>query len=100
MSNWTSYTNMKASIAHAGEEGHIFAGQYKPFKNDDLEQIIGVYILDALAPSHPLIQKIQPQSKQRTHGNDLIANCIGPGYEAKYRHFRQLFYVQYPMMMP
>ena len=25
MSNWMSYTNMKASIAHAGEEGHIFA---------------------------------------------------------------------------
>ena len=27
MSNWTSYTNMKASIANAEEEGHIFAGQ-------------------------------------------------------------------------
>ena len=25
MSNWTSYTNMKESIANAGEEGHIFA---------------------------------------------------------------------------
>ena len=100
MSNWTSYTNMKASIANAGEEGHIFAGKYKTFKNNDLAQIIGVYILDGLATSYRLIQKMQSKSKQRNHGNDFIANCISPGYEAKYQHFRHFFAVQDPMMMP
>ena len=70
---------MKASIANSGEEGHIFAGQYKPFNNNDLAHIIGVYILDGLSPSRRLIQKMQPQLNQRTHGNDFITNCIGPG---------------------
>ena len=81
MSNWTSYTNMKASIANAGEGGHIFVGQYKPFKNNDLAQIVGVYIMDVLAPSHQLIYNMQPQSKQQTHGNNFISKCIGPWYE-------------------
>ena len=56
--------------------------------------------MDGLAPSRQLIQKMQPQLKQPTHGNDFIANCIGPGYEGKYRHFRHFFAVQDLMMMP
>ena len=60
----------------------------------------GVYILDGLATSHILIQKIQRQSKHRTYGNDFITNCIGPGYKAKYWHFRHFFAVQDLMMMP
>ena len=57
-------------------------------------------MLDGLAPSHRLIQNMQPQLKQRTHGNDFIANCIRPGYEAKYRHCRYFFAVKDPMMIP
>ena len=100
ISNWISYTKMKASIANAGEEGQIFAVQYKTFKKNDLSQIIGVYILDDLSPSHRLIQKMQTHSKQQTHGKDFISNCFGSGYEAKYRHFRHFFDLQDPMMMP
>ena len=37
-------------MANAGKEGHIFAGKYLPFKNEDITQMIGVYILDGLAP--------------------------------------------------
>ena len=33
ISNWTYYTNQKASMENDGEEGHIFAGKYLPFKN-------------------------------------------------------------------
>ena len=43
---------------------------------------------------------MQPQSKQRTYGKNFIANYIGPGYEAKYWHFRHFFAVQDPTMMP
>ena len=50
ISNWISYTNQKASMANAGEGGHIFAGKCLPFKNEDITQMIGVYILDGLAP--------------------------------------------------
>ena len=63
ISNWTSYTNQKAFMANAGKEGHIFARKYLPFNNEDITQMIGVYILDGLAPSHRLIQKCIPSRR-------------------------------------
>jgi hypothetical protein len=42
ISNWTAYSNMKGMICNAGEPGHIFAGKFKPFKNEDILQMIGV----------------------------------------------------------
>ena len=43
---------------------------------------------------------MQPQSKERTHGNNFIASCIGVGYEQKYRTFRHFFGTQYLLMAP
>ncbi len=81
LSNWTAYSNTKAMMCNAGEKGHIFAGKFKPFKNKDIVQMLGVYILDGIAPSPQLVQKMQPQSKEPTHGNNKIASTIGPGYQ-------------------
>ncbi len=55
-------------------------GKFKPFKNKDILQMIGVSIIDGLAPSLQIVQKMQPQEKQPTHGNDRIASVIGPGW--------------------
>jgi hypothetical protein len=60
VSNWTAYSNMKALMGNAGEPGHIFAGKFKPFKNEDILQMIEVYITDSLAPCPQLVQKMQP----------------------------------------
>jgi hypothetical protein len=79
ISNWTAYSNTKALMYNVGEPGYIFAGKFKQFKNKDILQMIGVYINDGLAPSLQLVQKMQPQNKQPTHGNDRIASVIGPG---------------------
>jgi hypothetical protein len=87
VSNWTAYSNTKAMLNGAGEQGHIFAGKHNPFKNQDIIQMLGVYILDRLVSSLQLMQKMQPQSKQPTHGNDRIASAIGPGYQQKHRSF-------------
>jgi hypothetical protein len=67
----------KAMLNNAGQMGHIFAGKYKPFTNANIFQMLGFYILDGLAPSPQLQQKMQPQSKEPTHGNDKIASVIG-----------------------
>jgi hypothetical protein len=102
ISNWTAYSNMnmKAMICNAGELGHIFAGKFKPFKNVDILQMIGVYIIDGLAPSPQLVQKMQPQEKQPTHGNDRIASVMAPGWQQKHRSFRHFFACQDPLMTP
>ncbi|MFM8621986.1 MAG: hypothetical protein ACKOB3_01190, partial [Holophagaceae bacterium] len=84
----------------AGEEGHIFAGKYCPFKKEDILTMLGVYILDGLAPSPQLVQKMQPQSKLPTHSNDRIANALGAGYQQKHRSFRHSFGVQDSLITP
>ncbi len=49
-SNWTAYSNTKAMLCNTGEEGHIFAGKHRPFKNQDIMTMLGVYIIDGLVP--------------------------------------------------
>jgi hypothetical protein len=81
VSNWTAYSSTKAMLCNTGEKGQIFADKHHPFKNQDIMTMIGVYIIDRLAPSPQLVQKMQPQSKSPTHGNDRIASALGPGYQ-------------------
>jgi hypothetical protein len=83
-----------------GEEGHIFAGKHRPFTNRDIASMLGVYILDELAPSPQLVQKMQPQSKQQTHGNDRVAAALGMGYQQEHRSFRHFFACQDPLVTP
>jgi hypothetical protein len=87
-------------MCNAGEKGHIFAGKFKPFNNEDIVQMLGVYILDGIAPSPQLVQKMQSKSKQPTHGNDKTASTIGLGYQQKHRSFRHFFGCQDPLMTP
>ncbi len=62
--------------------------------------MIGVYLLDGLSPSPWLIQKMQLQIKQPTHGNDFIASSIGPGYNQLYQSFHHFFACQDPLTVP
>jgi hypothetical protein len=100
VSNWTAYSNTKAMMCNAGEQGHIFAGKFKLFKNKDIIQMLGVYILDGIAPSPQLVWKMQPQMKQPTHVNNKIASTISPRYQQKHHSFRHFFGCQDPLMTP
>jgi hypothetical protein len=62
--------------------------------------MLGIYIIDRLAPSSQLVQKMQPQSKSPTHGNDRIASALVPGYEQKHQSFCPFFATQDPLMVP
>jgi hypothetical protein len=85
VSNWTAYSNTKAIMCNTGEPGSIYAGKFKPFKNKDISSMLGVYIIDGLAPSPQLTWKMQDQERQPTHGNDRIAAVIGPVWQQKCR---------------
>ena len=100
VSNWTAYSNTKAIMCNAGEPGSIYAGKFKPFKNEDISAMLGVYIIDGLTPSPQLTWKMQDQERQPTHGNDRITAVIGPGWQQKHRSFRHFFATQDPMMTP
>ena len=80
VSNWTGYSNAKAMLCNAGTPGHIFAGKFRPFSNQDIMSMTGVvYIIDSLTPSPQLTQKMQSQIHQPTHRNDRIAVGMGTG---------------------
>jgi hypothetical protein len=89
------YSNAKAMLCNAGETGNIYAGKVRPFKNDDITVMLGVYIIDGLAPSPQLMQKMQSQERQPTHDNNWTA-----GWQQKHRSFRHFFASQDPLMMP
>ncbi len=71
--NWMSDSNTKAMIMNAGTVGHIFKRRNKMFNLYKFMRKIGVYIIKDIVPLPHLVQKVQPQLKQRTHGNDFIA---------------------------
>jgi hypothetical protein len=87
-------------LCNAGERGHIFAGKFKPFKNEDIMQMLAVHIIDGLASSPQLVQKMQDQEHQPTHGNDRIVAVLGPGWQQKHRSFRHFFATQDPLTTP
>ncbi len=95
-----AYSNTKAMLNNADKEGHIFEGKHKPFTNKDIVAMLGVYIIDGLAPSPQLTQEMQPQSKQPTHGNNKVASTIGAGYQQKHRSFWHFFACQDPLLTP
>jgi hypothetical protein len=71
-----------------------------PSRTKTLMTMFGIYIIDGLASSPQLVQKMQPQSKSPTHGNDRIAEALGPGYQQKHRSFRHFFATQDPLIIP
>ena len=100
VSNWMAYSNTKAMLCNVGEPGSIYSGKFKPFSTKDIMQMIGIYILDGIAPSPQVEQKMQPQSKQWIQGNDFVVSSIGKGYQQKLQEFHHFFGTQDPLMTP
>ena len=62
--------------------------------------MLGVYIINGLAPSPQLTWKIQDKERQPTHSNDQIAAIIGPVWQQKHHSFCHFFATQNHMMVP
>ncbi len=62
-----------------GGSVHIFENKFKEFKEGDIEKQLGVEILTGLALAPHVEYKMQPQSMNRTHGNDYITRHIRRG---------------------
>ena len=58
ISKWSAYSNAKKSLSNSEDKGHIFEGQFKPFTPEDIIKVMRVYIIDGLAPSPMLVQKM------------------------------------------
>ena len=86
-----AYSNAKAMLCNTGAPRHIFVGKFKAFKNEDIIEMLGIYIIDGLVPLLQLVWKMESQDLQPTHGNDRVAAIIRPGWQQKHRSFQHFF---------
>ncbi len=57
-------------------------------------------MLDGLNPSPRLAQKMQPQSRDKTQGNNFIARNMGKNADLRLKLFRHFFGCQDPTTIP
>ena len=93
---WTTYTNRKAWLNHAGEEGHPYPN-FEHFTAKELRQHLGVRIFHGISPSPRLMMKFQTQAKDTVNDNNFVACLLGPNATQRHKHFRHLFACQNPV---
>lgn len=98
-STWTTFTNMKAMLANAGQEGEVYP-DFTSFTTNELRRHLGVYIFHGLCPSPELGMKFKGQRVDDVNGNDFVARCIGPNALRRHKHFRHFFTTQDPLKAP
>ena len=68
---WTSFTNHKALLSKAGQEGEVYP-DYTPFTNYELRKHIGLYMVHGLDPSPQMSMKFTSQEQDEIIGNDFL----------------------------
>ena len=94
---WTTFTNMKALLDNAGNEGEIYP-YFTPFLPAELRQYIALYMIHGLNPLPSLEKKFQSQAQDDISRNDFIKRNLGPGAQRRLKHFKRFFAVQDPRL--
>ena len=74
MSDWKNYTNLKASLCHAGIK--IYK-HWEDFTTVEIRRFVGLYVIDGVSPSPRVDMKFRPQSEDPVNGNDLCHVVFG-----------------------
>ena len=98
MTWWTTFTNLKAGLEHAGTRGGPYFKEWTNFEPYELKKHLGVYILQGIAPSPQVQLKFKTQAVDDINGCDFISRCLGPGAERRHKMFRRFFAVQDPRL--
>ena len=93
----TKWTNTKAILAGAGRGGSCYQ-DFRPFTVEEVQQHLGLYVFNGVAPSPRIELKFKPQRLVKVHGNDFIARSFGPNAERRHRHFKAFFATQNPVI--
>ena len=68
LADFTTWTNMKATMQNAGEGGVVYP-EFKKFIMIELQQHLGLYILNGLCPSPQVSLKFQHPSENPVNGS-------------------------------
>ena len=95
--DWISWTNANGILTNCGAVGGLYP-TWKPFSIKEIQQFVGVYILDGLSISPQIQYKFKSQRQDPVNGNDLCYQVFGSDAEKRYKQFRSLFVIQDPML--
>ena len=93
---WTSYTNTKAMMSNAGEEGKSYP-DFIPFTCAELRKHIGLFMLQGISPSPQISMKFKNQNEDFANGSDFVRRSFGPNAARRHKHFKRFFGVQNPL---
>ena len=95
MSDWKNYTNLKASLCHAGVKIYKY---WKEFTTLEIRRFVGLYVLDGVCPSPRVSMKFRPQSEDPVNGNDLCNEMFGSNADNRLKMFKCFFACQDPRL--
>ena len=91
LAEWQQWTNMKALLASAGTDDCY--KDFKPFTVKEIQQQLGLYILNGLSPSPTMDLKFDTDDE--ANFNHFVHSNMPNGLR-RHRHFKAFFAVQDP----
>ena len=95
ISDWKNYTNLKASLCHAGVKMYKYWTDFTTIK---IRRFIGLYVLDGVSPSSRLSMKLCIQTEDPVNGNDLCHEIFGTNTDNRLKMFKCFFVRQEPRL--
>jgi hypothetical protein len=82
ISDWTSYSNMKAMQCNAGMPGGIYP-EFSPFSPQEIKSFLGLYVLQGLTPLPQIKMKFRMQVDDPVCGSDVCNAVFGKNAEKR-----------------
>ena len=98
-SKWCTYSNMKALLCNAGNVGQEYSN-FKPFTLEEVQNFLGLYMLNGLVPSPRLEFKFKSQIEDPISGNDLCHSVFGNNAERRLKEFKKFLSLTDPRVLP
>jgi Transposase IS4 len=99
MSMLTTFTNLKASLANAGNTGNCYP-EWTPFSVKEVRQFLGVQIWHGLSPSPRVEMKFKSSFEEPVQGNNFLHLHLGANATRRYKMFRAFLSCQDPRAFP
>ena len=97
LADFTTWTNMKAAMENAGRGGVLYP-EFKNFTIIELQQHLGLYILNGLCPSPQVSLKFQHPIDNPVNGSLLVHDSFQNNPQRRHRHFKRFFAATNPLV--
>ena len=95
--DWTSWTNIKGILINCGQMGGIYP-TWKPFIIKEINQFLGLYVLDSINISPRMEFKFRTQDEDLVNGNNLFSPLFDSDVNRQFKQFGTVFAVQEPIL--